>query len=468
MITNRSPTPSIATLSLSGNDIGFANKLTYCLYTPTCYNSYKDRVQIADEIVRQHNRLVEDVYRPILNSDAKLYVLGYPKLFNDSDSAQCALNVRFNTYQRKMANDLVEYFNAVIKSAADHAGAFYVDIENAFASHRLCDGPSFTLAVNGLTSGNDTLIPIFSNGSYHPNAIGHQLLKDAVLEQTNNFTAPMPPPTYRPVPNVQNYNFSYAPGGGETIRSYYYSDSDFTLSYRGNNIAVSMNDISIPTKPHTTYTIELHSDPIILGTVMSNGIGQIEATLPLPEDTPTGIHELHIIGEGEDGQEIDIYQLVYIAESPEDFDGDGIPNQDEPCGIFEPANIDADQDGIDDGCDPFISALAEPSDNDTDTNSNSDNSVPQEEVKDPKSNHKDSNTDITGPQASTSQQQDSPNVLADQEIKEAFIQNALLSHSLVNTGTSASSHLLLTIASATLILAALLLTLFDCLRYAKQ
>ncbi|MBX6334924.1 hypothetical protein IRY61_06340 [Candidatus Saccharibacteria bacterium] len=45
---------------------------------------------------------------------------------------------------------------------------------------------------------------------------------------------------------------------------------------------------------------------------------------------------------------------MYIAASEDDIDGDGIRNEDEKCLAVEPANIDEDQDGIDDACDPEI------------------------------------------------------------------------------------------------------------------
>lgn len=348
-----------------------------------------------------------------------------------------------------MANDLVTYFNAVIKSAAEHAGVFYVDVENAMVGHQLCEGPSATMAINGMTFGNDTpiFLPVVSNGSYHPNTLGHQLFADAVLAQTNNLTAPIPTPSANPIPDVKDFDFSNAPVRGYPIRQLYHNPSQNpVLGIKGEYLDVSVSNPDIPLSPFTDYSAELHSDPINLGTVRTNGAGIINARIPLPGNIPAGIHELHIIGTDDDGQAIDIYQLVYVADSANDFDGDGIPNQEEVCGIFEPALIDADQDGIDDGCDPVIGPTP----------------VQEQDNDDPAPTEEDVDTPFTQePQAV-------PSVLADQTAKQEFIQNNITGKTLANTGSSGYGGALPLLASCLLIAATILFTLFDRLRYAKR
>lgn len=453
LLSEGSIIPKIVTISLSGNDMGFGEKLRYCLGTPRCYDSYEERVQIAEEITSQHSRLVNEVYKAISvnKQDIKLYVLGYPKLFDDSDTANCAVNVRFGAYQRKMANDLVSYFNAVIKSAAEHAGAFYVDIEEAMAGHRLCEGPSATMALNGLTTGNDTpfFLPIVSNGSYHPNQLGHELFANSILAQTNNFASNMPAPVKNPIPDVHDFAFSNAPVRGYPVRRLYHDPSkNPVLGIKGQHLDVSVNNPALPLKPFSEYHAELHSDPIPLGTVTTNGAGMINASLPLPDNIPAGIHELHIIGQGEDGQDIDVYRLVYIADSAEDFDGDGILNQDEPCGILEPALTDIDQDGIDDGCDPLIEASAQEDPIDTDEPTDTDNIDPN--IPD------------------TQEPKDTPAVLADQAAKDEFIQNNLTKKQLTNTGTPSRGTVMPFVVACLLLSTAIVFTLSDRLRYAKR
>jgi hypothetical protein len=72
------------------------------------------------------------------------------------------------------------------------------------------------------------------------------------------------------------------------------------------------------------------------------------------------MHELHLRGPGLDGTLIDLYQFVYVVDSEQDYDGDKIPNELEPCGFYWASGIDADDDGVDDACDATIGAPTPP------------------------------------------------------------------------------------------------------------
>lgn len=59
-------------------------------------------------------------------------------------------------------------------------------------------------------------------------------------------------------------------------------------------------------------------------------------------------------------QDVDLYKLVYVAESQNDIDGDGTSNDQETCLVAQPVGRDYDQDGIDDACDPEVSDTTAP------------------------------------------------------------------------------------------------------------
>src|SRR5690606_21578826 len=82
--------------------------------------------------------------------------------------------------------------------------------------------------------------------------------------------------------------------------------------------------------------------------------GTLEINTTIPESMPTGFHTLHIYGPNIAGESIDLYKTIYIAASPTDLDGDGIPDDGSPCLIFPASGSDMDQDGIDDACDDLI------------------------------------------------------------------------------------------------------------------
>src|SRR3546814_378641 len=60
--------------------------------------------------------------------------------------------------------------------------------------YRLCD--ELPKAVNGITAGNDEGIGenlrFIGKESFHPNKLGHLLMADHILEQSENLTKPMP------------------------------------------------------------------------------------------------------------------------------------------------------------------------------------------------------------------------------------------------------------------------------------
>jgi hypothetical protein len=353
----------IATISMSGNDIGFKDKLVYCvLGASECYNSYERRMEIANEIKSQHPRLVA-LYENILDRSGlgrKLYVLGYPQIASADADADCGLNVQLNSYQRKMANDMIVYFNAVIKSAAIKAGALYIDVEEAFAGHKLCDGVSATMAVNGLTAGNDIGIwklKGLANESYHPNQLGHQLFANELLAQSANFTKPMPAPnpaTQLPSPNAYSFLDVASEPGGIIRKLVLNQKEDKTLIQRGKSYYLEMTLPKALLKPFTSYETWLNSQPTYLGTVTTDGAGYIRQEIQIPTTVEPGLHQLHIQGTNDNGEVVDVYEYLYVAADENDFDNDGTSNSNEPCGILPHSGTDLDRDGVDDACDALV------------------------------------------------------------------------------------------------------------------
>lgn len=355
---------NIVTISMSGNDIGFTDIVKTCVTSASeCYKYYEERKEITNRIDNLIPKLVS-MYQTIKQNMApggRLYVVGYPQIISPSFTADCNENVKMSDQERVAANDLVTYFNSVIKYSATKAGAFYTGVEGALAGHRLCDGPSATIGVNGITIGDETgykdKIRVLSKGTYHPNALGHQLLASAVLKQTDSLTAEMPGPDAVPAkPDAEKSAFlQNLPRVPRPVRSLNDNDNSVDeILLRGNKKAVNISDPSLPTAPNTTYRIELHSEPVVLGQIISDNIGSIITEVQIPTGTEPGFHELHIIGPGLNGDEIDIVEHFYVGATQNDFDGDGIVNADGPCGLLESSGQDIDEDGVDDACDGFI------------------------------------------------------------------------------------------------------------------
>lgn len=363
--------PDVVTVSMIGNDVGFKDKLTTCIVGPDdCFHFKEDREAIANEFRGKFDDLValyKDIKDSSGNSDVKVYVLGYPQILGTD---ACQLNVRFSLEEREMAQGMVSYLNAVIKAATISAGVQYIDVEHAFDGYRLCDthtSDPFSLsaaAVNGLIRGND-FGPI-GNGSFHPNALGHQLMSGALLTQSQSFTKSMPAPdpsTIAPYVGSDAYNnlIGGAPSANFSGMLLYTSPTTTVTraTMTGASIvqagrSVHLTETQLYLQSNSQFLVWFHSNPVLAGTLTTDSAGHLNGDITAPADLSPGFHTMHVIGKDIGGGDIDMYQVIYVAASLDDYNGDGVLNSEDPCLIIPPSGIDSDHDGIDDACDGNI------------------------------------------------------------------------------------------------------------------
>lgn len=353
--------PEAITLSVLGNDIGFSKIIMRCLEPDTCYASYEDRLELVYRINNKFDdllRLYADIGEQM--EGKRVYVLGYPSIVAEGGS--CSLNVPLNSEELTFANKLVKHLNGVMKAAADRHGYYYVDLEYAMKGQRLCEASSFAVAFNGLTAGNDIVdIPFtdfggpVGNESFHPNHIGHNLLKQAVIEKTSNLTAPMPSPNTNAQPPKDMSQIELLQGAPKANREVLQVNYDDKM---GNEVAFRggvWNGYLTGLKAlHPLVRTYIHSEPTLLGTFTSAKDGSLAFSVQIPDDTPTGFHTIRVVGESLAGNPIATEKIIYVADSESDADGDGVANEQEKCLFGETSSIDTDQDGNDDACDGFI------------------------------------------------------------------------------------------------------------------
>ena len=354
--------PQTILLSIGGNDIGFSKIVTRCgvpWELTTCYSSYEDRLELVREINNSLFPKLVQTYQTIKNSDtpdARIYVVGYPQIAKPGGN--CAVNVHLRDAEVLFSQQLISYLDSVIQLAASKAGVYYVDAQDALNGHRLCEAKGGSVAVNGLTLGNDLPTPFgpIGNESYHPNDLGHQLLENKILATTHNLTDLMPAPHLNVVPPAENnLEILNAVHSARAVIPTQYDDSISTdLVYAGSPTSISVDGAQHALKPSTSYRIELHSTPVILGNYSTDSSGILSSQVTIPASTAPGSHTLHIYGTSIAGDLIDIYKTIFVGASPNDFDGDGIANSSDPCQFITPTGQDYDQDGIDDACDGRI------------------------------------------------------------------------------------------------------------------
>lgn len=364
--------PNIVTISVGINDAGFESKLRKCLSPGTCFGSYGERKAVAQDIASQFDRL-SDAYRRVRDAAApaaKIYVIGYPSIV-DPEGASCAVNVKLDTAEKQFVEAATDWMNEVIEAAADRAGAYYVDVEDALYGHRMCEADvEDGVAANGLTAGHEqpafTIfgwgINVIGNETYHPNKFGHRLLRDAIITETGAFTATAPAPdasvTSPVIDDSMPLLIDYADDFGLLRKPVLATTMSSDVMYKTDStIEASVNGADFNTKSGTAYTAELHSTPVPLGTFTSDDNGNISVSATMPSGIDPGFHTLHVYGKDMDNNDVDIYKTVYIAEDENDWDGDEIENDVDACPVSENSGLDEDEDGVDDACDPVIGEL---------------------------------------------------------------------------------------------------------------
>lgn len=316
--------PVTMTVSIGGNDVGFGDILEQCvmihasrhLSDNVCFDTYEDRMEILRLIDRTVPKWVA-LYKQlqITSPLTRLYAIGYPSIAVDNGS--CGVNVWANKSELEFAQEIVVYLNASIKKAANKAGVVYVDIEKALVGHRLCETASYNLAVNGLTAGKDNGafgIKMFGNESYHPNALGHRLIEQAILRQTNNLTLAIPASTGNP----DAQKLLNAPRSGRAINTRLpVSDLTTRLADPNQPIPIYASGADNGLKPHTPYTVHLDgpAGPSV-GTITSDENGDIGGSVTLPPSTAPGGYTIDITGPHQTGDPVNITQPIEIPPNP--------------------------------------------------------------------------------------------------------------------------------------------------------
>jgi lysophospholipase L1-like esterase len=155
-----SASTSYVTISVGGNDAGFASVLTTCAQ-PGWASHCGAAIDKAQAYVK--NTLpgsVRTLYGRIRARapHAKVVVVGYPRIFNGED---CNALTFFSPSEETRLNATADLLNSKLGSAAIGAGFGYVNPTSRFVGHAVCGNPEW---LNGLSN------PV--TDSYHPNRSG--------------------------------------------------------------------------------------------------------------------------------------------------------------------------------------------------------------------------------------------------------------------------------------------------------
>jgi lysophospholipase L1-like esterase len=165
------------TVSVGGNDAGFADVLTQCAL-PWPWTCTAD-INNANTFIRNTlPGLLNDLYTRIRDRapDAEVVVVGYPRLFNGEE---CNVGARISPAEQSSLNATADLLATTISGRAAAHGFAFVDVRSAFTGHAVCDDVEW---INGLSN------PILE--SYHPNSAGQAACYTPLVQSRLTASAP--------------------------------------------------------------------------------------------------------------------------------------------------------------------------------------------------------------------------------------------------------------------------------------
>jgi lysophospholipase L1-like esterase len=174
------PRPDVVTITIGGNDAGFANVLGAC-FSPAIADC-TGIVEAAEVVILTvlPGRLA-DTYRAVEAAAprAKLVVVGYPRLLpaEQSDVTGCDW---LTDDERQALNHAADLLNGVIAVEAWLAGARYVDVSRTLKGHEVCTTDPW-------------LVPLPLSGAAHPNAEGQRAIAHRVAVALERALHPVGP-----------------------------------------------------------------------------------------------------------------------------------------------------------------------------------------------------------------------------------------------------------------------------------
>jgi hypothetical protein len=358
-------TADLLTITIGGNDAGFADVLKACIgqklkadfinaaigpvgrwlglgREPSCAKSSAFTSSVHQQIDGVFFP-VETTYQRLKQAtgpDTSIIASNYPRLFPvDDDDQNClALDFILTNDTQDWMNSAGDRLDGVLASAAGDAGVNFVDVRSAFAGHEIC-GPSGAY-INGLSMASGSgggctwsvlgkcIIPgIPIVGSFHPNAAGHANGYAAPIASYIDSATNTNPAGFPRNPFSLRLRLQTPPAigvGPLTAQPLTTGSDDCTGTYQaGQQVAVSGDGF----RPGTTVEIYASSAgygsvaELLVGTATADAEGHVAAVvrIPLsatgfsPEGSAAGLVVLDAIGLGTAVDHLDDVALIALV-----------------------------------------------------------------------------------------------------------------------------------------------------------
>lgn len=179
---------SFVTVTIGGNDIGFAPVISACAAPGWLADCTGAVTQARQKVSNELPGRLRTAYAEIRSKapSARVVVTGYPRLFNGRD---CSLLTFFSAAEMDGLNRTGDELNAVLRREAGAAGFDFADPAPGFTGHAVCDADPW---INNLR-----LDPTVE--SFHPNANGQRGYATSVSTPTVTAARQLDPAAVSPV-----------------------------------------------------------------------------------------------------------------------------------------------------------------------------------------------------------------------------------------------------------------------------
>jgi lysophospholipase L1-like esterase len=150
---------TLVTMTIGGNDIGFASLIYQCTLGDCSAALDSTRANLETTLGGALDRVFTTV-KSRAAIGARIIVLGYPRVFS---GASCFGTLGISATEQTKANALADALDAVISAHATADGVTYESAIGAFTGHAVCSSSPWLNGLNLLNTGE----------SYHPNRAGH-------------------------------------------------------------------------------------------------------------------------------------------------------------------------------------------------------------------------------------------------------------------------------------------------------
>jgi lysophospholipase L1-like esterase len=156
---------TMVTMSIGGNDLGFAPIVAECLLTDLFNENLCVSTALAAGVLAESSMpaKLDALYKKIKVGapNAQVFILGYPHIF---ELGYCG-TFSLGTAARKAINDSTSALNRVTRTAATANGFTFIDVEKTFAGRGVCTTDPGGAWLTDTSAGLDL---------YHPNADGQE------------------------------------------------------------------------------------------------------------------------------------------------------------------------------------------------------------------------------------------------------------------------------------------------------